>query len=164
MTDTPAQAMLALRHNDDQLRVCLGGDWLVNNATDRPGIGEVELALQARPVSRLTVEDEGIGRWDSTLLLFLYQLRHLCTRHEVELDCSTLPEGVRRLLKLPPRSPLLSVNILRKIPAYWNESALPPWISSTKPISSSASSARPPWQQCDSSRERPATRNASYGS
>ncbi len=99
MHEPTPQALLATRQEGDALIVRLGGDWLIG-APGAPEAGEVALALEQSAARRLSIEDGGIRRWDSALLLFLYQLQDDCHRRGVEFDCSALPSGVQRLLRL----------------------------------------------------------------
>ncbi|HEB77326.1 MAG TPA: MlaE family lipid ABC transporter permease subunit [Methylothermaceae bacterium] len=99
MTESSAMAMLAIRREQNRLHVRLGGDWLMATP-NRPMVGEVILALDETHANRVVLEDGGIRTWDSSLLLFLYQLKELCRQRNIDLNCHGLPEGLRRLLHL----------------------------------------------------------------
>ena len=59
-------------------------------------------------VSRVTVDASGLGRWDSVLPAFLFELAAALKGRGVELAADGAPEGLRRLLAIaqavPPRT------------------------------------------------------------
>ena len=75
----------------------LSGDWLAG--TPREGVEDV-LRGAWPPGGKLRVEAEGLGRWDSTFLVFLRELGKKAASAGTELDLSGLPPGVRTLLEL----------------------------------------------------------------
>ncbi len=105
-TDNPPT--LSHRREGERLILGLGGDWRLADPA-RPGIGEVA-ALLDREVQAVTVRDEGIGRWDSSLALWLQQLHDLCRDRGLELTVDGLPEGLRRLLQLATAVPPAQVS------------------------------------------------------
>jgi len=99
MYEPIAAARMVIAREGDRLVVRLQGDWLITS-TDLPTLDEVIVQLKKQPPQVVLVEDGGISKWDSTLLLLLYQLRDFCQQKGIELECGSLPQGVRRLLKL----------------------------------------------------------------
>ncbi len=97
MPKSSQTARLSLRPEGECLVVCLGGDWLMS--TTRLGISQIALALGKRP-KRITVEGADLKDWDSSLILFLYQLHQHCLRAGIELEFEAVPEGIKRLLHL----------------------------------------------------------------
>ncbi len=99
MNESKPKALLATRNEGECLIVRIGGDWIISSP-HLPEASEVVPALEQGSTHKVRVEDGGIHRWDSALLLFLYQLRDYCQQHDLELDGSSLPSGVQRLLNL----------------------------------------------------------------
>jgi len=75
------------------LAVALGGDWQV--IEPRPDWTTVLAQRRPRQV-RPSVDD--VDRWDSSLLLFLFEIATWCKRHDAEFDDTALPEKIRNLL------------------------------------------------------------------
>ena len=75
----------------------LSGDWLTE--VPREGVEEVLRGAGASG-GKLRVEAEGLGRWDSTLLVFLREVGEKTASAGTELDLSGLPPGVQTLLEL----------------------------------------------------------------
>ncbi|MFW6189005.1 MAG: ABC transporter permease [Planctomycetota bacterium] len=84
--------------------VHLYGDWLMGNET--PGAEEVVAALDGVETPRRLRFDAGeLGRWDSTLLVFLTGLCDVGEERGMEVDESGLPHGLRTLLDLAGCAP-----------------------------------------------------------
>jgi phospholipid/cholesterol/gamma-HCH transport system permease protein len=90
----------------DGAQVRLSGDWslahpLPDVAALADGVGRLG------PVSRLTLDTSSLGRWDSVLPAFLFELAAVLRGRGVELSVDGAPEGLRRLLAIaqavPPR-------------------------------------------------------------
>ncbi|BCX89899.1 phospholipid/cholesterol/gamma-HCH transport system permease protein [Methylomarinovum tepidoasis] len=94
---------LSHRREGERLLMGLAGDWLLSDPA-RLRIDAIADLLDA-PVRTVTVRDEGIGRWDSSLALWLQQLYDLCQSRGLELHVDQLPEGLRRLLQLATAVP-----------------------------------------------------------
>ena len=88
--------------NDATLR--LAGDWSL--ATPLPDA--LALAGEVGRVSRVTIDASGLGRWDSVLPAFLFELAAALKGRGVELAADGAPDGLRRLLAIaqavPPRT------------------------------------------------------------
>ncbi|MCX8048335.1 MAG: ABC transporter permease [Methylohalobius sp.] len=102
MTEFSQNPKLSVCLKGDCLLLSLGGDWLLSSS--RPNIEEVDLALN-NPPKRLIVEGERLGAWDSSLILFLYQLHKRCLQADIALEWGAIPEGVKRLLALATAVP-----------------------------------------------------------
>lgn len=102
MSESSQTARIALRPEGDRLLLCLGGDWLLS--APRPATEELALAFKSSP-KRIVVEGEALGAWDSSLILFLYQLHKRCLAQGIRLEFAAVPEGVKRLLKLSTAVP-----------------------------------------------------------
>lgn len=85
------------------LDVSLEGDWLVKQAL--PGIEAVEKELKDASTKALEFETAKLGRWDSGLLAFLVACNDLCNQLQIEVKSDSLPEGVRKLIRLSQAVP-----------------------------------------------------------
>jgi phospholipid/cholesterol/gamma-HCH transport system permease protein len=93
---------LSLRAEGDHLIVTLSGDWLL--ATPLPEAEAIASAFTPS-LKYILVEGEALGAWDSSLVLFLYQLKQLCLELGSELKLNSLPKGAIRLLELASAVP-----------------------------------------------------------
>jgi phospholipid/cholesterol/gamma-HCH transport system permease protein len=80
--------------------VTLNGDWLGDEAVVPPD--RVAGLLDRRVVTSVTFDSRELGRWDSSLLLFLAALRHSSARQDIAFEQSGFPESARKLLALLP--------------------------------------------------------------
>src|SRR5262249_10273495 len=96
---------------------------------------------QAAP-HRLVFDARGLGRWDSTLISFAYELAELAKERGIDLEVSGLPPGAQKLLAIatavPPRS-LARPSPTRSRRGWAAWPCGPP----APPATPSASSARP---------------------
>jgi phospholipid/cholesterol/gamma-HCH transport system permease protein len=82
------------------LTLLLSGDWSVRNETSNAGTAACLLQyLDARAIH---FDSSALGRWDSSLLVFLSSLRETSSRRHIDFDPSGLPAATRRLLALLP--------------------------------------------------------------
>lgn len=80
------------------LRLRLGGDWRLGG---RPrGAEAATSAVGATGLSRIVLDGAGIGRWDQSLPVFVFELARRAQDKGASLDLSGLPDGVRRLTAL----------------------------------------------------------------
>jgi phospholipid/cholesterol/gamma-HCH transport system permease protein len=80
--------------------VTLEGNWLVSKtAVDRD---VPQLLHEFARISGIGFDASELGHWDSTLLVFLSQLRQASVQHKIEFDETGLPSTTRRLLDLLP--------------------------------------------------------------
>ncbi len=94
MTDSAKNAHANATLAGDVLSIELGGDWSITDAA-RPGWDAV---LAGRSPKRVIVRSGGLGQWDSSLLLFLFELQQWCKITGAYCDIKELPEKVRGLL------------------------------------------------------------------
>ena len=101
---TTSAELAFIRPTDKSLLVSLAGDWTLG--ADIPSVEEVSKKLDAGlPVQVLTFDSQNLGRWDSGLITFLLKVFDQCSRRQIDVDQSGLPEGVRRLLDLAAAVP-----------------------------------------------------------
>jgi len=80
--------------------VSLHGDWLVSETYVDRGVSR--LSHGCARLGGIGFDADGLGHWDSTLLVFLSQLRQACARSKIDFDKAGLPSTTRRLLDLLP--------------------------------------------------------------
>ncbi len=78
----------------DRLEVVFGGTWQITEL--RPSWSEV---LAGRTPARVCLRPEGLDRWDSSLLLFLFEVQQWCRERGAYCDVDALPAKVRDLLE-----------------------------------------------------------------
>jgi phospholipid/cholesterol/gamma-HCH transport system permease protein len=92
------------RQKADTLLLKLEGCWTIDHTL--PSASELEKALETGPkAQRLGFLADGLGKWDSGLLNFLLKVQELCSRKGITAEIDTLPEGIRRLLRLATAVP-----------------------------------------------------------
>ena len=79
--------------SDGGLDVALAGHWQVT--TPRPAWTEV---LGGRTPPRVRLGIHGVEKWDTSLLLFLFEVQEWCRAAGATCDTSPLPEKIRGLL------------------------------------------------------------------
>jgi phospholipid/cholesterol/gamma-HCH transport system permease protein len=89
---------------EDTLGLTLTGAWSMRHPLPSPTL--VTERLRAEPaIQRLVFDAEDLDRWDSSLLTFLVGVSSFCAQHDVAIDTSGLPSGMRRLLELATAVP-----------------------------------------------------------
>ncbi len=91
--------------------ISLEGDWLVGDTYVDRGVSRL-LHDDARP-SGIGFDTHGLGHWDSTLLVFLSQLRQASAQYKINFDETGLPSSTRRLLDLLPVREVLAPPVIR---------------------------------------------------
>ncbi len=86
------------RTGEGLLQVGLAGDWTTK--TELPDFDPVEKGFAADPVKAMEFQTDGLGRWNSALMIFILKCSELCARYKAEFRAQNLPEGVSALLKL----------------------------------------------------------------
>lgn len=80
------------------LKVGFSGDWLL------PRMPSVMTAFLEENIpvaaSSLLLQDNGIGEWDSGLLLIVHRLRNICRDRGIALDFGNIPEGARKMIEM----------------------------------------------------------------
>ena len=94
------------RMRAETLVLSLRGDWSVRGEGSHARTPE--RLLEHADIRAVAFDSSDLGRWDSSLLLFLSSLREAAAAHHVDFDESGLPAATRRLLGLlraEPQSP-----------------------------------------------------------
>lgn len=78
--------------------VALNGDWVASG--EAHSRGSAQQIVEAAGDGGISFESSGIGRWDSTLLIFIARLRHAAKEHGLRFDETGLPPAAARLMAL----------------------------------------------------------------
>jgi phospholipid/cholesterol/gamma-HCH transport system permease protein len=81
----------------------LSGDWLARDDVVRARM--TDSLLERSNIHAIRFDSSNLGRWDSSLLVFLSSLREALARRRIGFDQTGLPPAARRLLALLPVAP-----------------------------------------------------------
>jgi phospholipid/cholesterol/gamma-HCH transport system permease protein len=95
------------RIDGTNLVLFLSGDWTTHDDALRMHV--TDSLLQRANIHALRFDSSNLGRWDSSLLVFLSSLREATRRRDIVFDQIGLPPAARRLLALFPAAPPESV-------------------------------------------------------
>jgi len=90
------------REGNDTVLV-LSSDWAATASVDPPA--SFPVASGGQETHLLRFDATALGRWDSSLLVFLSALRVLAAQRKIAFDDAGLPAAARRLLALLPDQP-----------------------------------------------------------
>jgi len=94
MKRSDAQSCYEYKAGDDgNAVVLLRGDWT-------SGLEVKDTIKQLKGLTSITVDGDGLGKWGTPLMAFLYSLDKRCTSAGIPLHLNNLPKGVLRLLEL----------------------------------------------------------------
>ena len=89
---------------DGTLEVQLAGAWRLRGGL--PSAALVKRELESAPsVRHIGFEARALASWDSSVLAFLVEVSELCRIRGIDMDRTTLPSGLRRLLDLAEAVP-----------------------------------------------------------
>jgi phospholipid/cholesterol/gamma-HCH transport system permease protein len=88
----------AFRLEDDGRRLCLVGDWTIQEAC--PDFEQLRAELQRATPSELSCDASELGQWDSALPSFLLLCHGYCQQSDIAFKVGCIPEGAQRLLEL----------------------------------------------------------------
>jgi phospholipid/cholesterol/gamma-HCH transport system permease protein len=100
MTETIAGRGWSARVDGAGIMLSITQDWTIRDSGLQPELAEGLFAHDG--VRAIAFESSGLGHWDSSLLVFLSNLRGISVPHGVRFDEAGLPDAVRRLLALLP--------------------------------------------------------------
>ena len=95
--------LTARRKEDAVLLVEIAGDWL--DRAGLPDVSAVEKELAGSGARALEFEAQGLGRWDSALMVRILAIHDLCLKAKVEFRAKTLPGGLAKLIALSQAVP-----------------------------------------------------------
>jgi phospholipid/cholesterol/gamma-HCH transport system permease protein len=97
----PAEGSARLRRESGALHLTLAGDWALEQPAPLFPAMVAECGVADGAGLRVVRFDAtALGRWDSSLLIFLLQVRDFCDAGRLEWDGTGLPQRVDRLLAL----------------------------------------------------------------
>lgn len=105
-TLSPSDGVLRAERGEGVLRVVFSGDWKRDQtgpdflAARDEALSTAERDIKARSVNRVELIADGLGDWDSGVLVVTTRLVALAKESGVEIDDAGLPEGVRNLTRL----------------------------------------------------------------
>ncbi|OZG75116.1 hypothetical protein BTA51_01625 [Hahella sp. CCB-MM4] len=107
---------VSLTVKQSQLLVQLQGDWSIHRTlVDHAPI--LQLLEDAAQVREIVVDGSALGRWDSALVSFLFQLSHIAQSKSLAVVHHALPDGVVRMLSLATAVP--RARGADKKPGHW---------------------------------------------
>jgi len=81
------------------LEAAIAGDWVLG--AEPPSLEAVLTQMgDGKDINRLVFSTEALGRWDSSLMTELIRLIDYGAKQGIQVDTSTLPEGIQGLLSL----------------------------------------------------------------
>ncbi|MBW8191179.1 MlaE family lipid ABC transporter permease subunit [Neiella marina] len=104
MSEQSRKLVVSTTADQTEARLSLLGDWRIDDGL----LNGEQLRQQLAPApswQRLVVDGDQLGRWDSSLMSMLRELRNLCQELNVELELASLPQGVLRLMQLADSYP-----------------------------------------------------------
>ncbi|MEY3289593.1 MAG: hypothetical protein RLZZ419_1835 [Pseudomonadota bacterium] len=99
MTVNHVPCEITMSRKEHTLVVSIVGDWVLEAEIPALDIVLAELG-DGSNVNRLVFSTEALGRWDSLLMTELIRLVDYGAKQGIEVDTTTLPEGVQGLLSL----------------------------------------------------------------
>jgi phospholipid/cholesterol/gamma-HCH transport system permease protein len=94
VTDVASASAIVSDEGGDLCQVAIGGRWKITGP--RPSWSDL---ITGRKPRRIRLALAELEVWDSSLLLFLFEIQEWCLASSVEMDASALPEKMRELLK-----------------------------------------------------------------
>jgi phospholipid/cholesterol/gamma-HCH transport system permease protein len=111
--DKTATAKVQAGVSDVECRVQIGGDWRLNER-----VPSWKSVFQNRMAMNVRVVSDDLGKWDTSLVLFLVHGRAWCAASKKQFHAEVLPENLQALLRQVP------VNSAAKPPV---EASVKPW-------------------------------------
>jgi phospholipid/cholesterol/gamma-HCH transport system permease protein len=102
VTDDIARPGLAIQVDGGDTRVTLRGDWTLND--DAAARTEGETWFERQDLKAIVFDTRLLGRWDSSLLVFLARVRRNAASRSISFEEAGIPVTARRLLALLPES------------------------------------------------------------
>ena len=100
VSDDPARASLATHVDGGNTLVTLSGDW--TSSSDVTAAIDDEAWSDRQDLKAMVFDTHRLGRWDSSLLVYLAHLRRYATARSIRFDEGGIPAAARRLLALLP--------------------------------------------------------------
>jgi len=99
MTVNKAPCEINVSRKENALEAAIVGDWVLD--AEIPDLEAVLAQLgESTDIKRLVFSTKALGRWDSLLMTELIRLIDYGAKQGIQVDTSTLPEGIQGLLSL----------------------------------------------------------------
>ncbi|HEY5141254.1 MAG TPA: hypothetical protein VIJ25_18365, partial [Methylococcales bacterium] len=99
MTENKAPCAINVSRKENTLEAAIEGDWVLD--AEPPALEDLLAQLdKGTDIKRLVFSTETLGRWDSLLMTELIRLVDYGTKQGIDVDTTTLPEGIQGLLSL----------------------------------------------------------------
>jgi len=99
MTVNNAPCEINVSRKENALEAAIVGDWVLD--AEIPDLEAVLAQLgEGTDIKRLVFSTKALGRWDSLLMTELIRLIDYGAKQGIQVDTSTLPEGIQGLLSL----------------------------------------------------------------
>jgi phospholipid/cholesterol/gamma-HCH transport system permease protein len=98
------------RMREGSLMLSLSGDWTARDEAALPRAPAP--LLEQSDIRAILFDSSNLGRWDSSLLVFLLSVCEVSRRRHIVLDPTGLPAAARRLLALVPAEPQVAIATL----------------------------------------------------
>ena len=90
--------------DEDSLSVQVNGEWRME--TDVPSTETMLKQLSQHPsIKRVVFDATKLGSWDSSLLIFFFEISKLAAERKIQVEEDGLPAGVRQLIQLATAVP-----------------------------------------------------------
>ena len=104
MGKSPQYEIHFSRPTEDVLLLRLSGNWRLKDGI--PSFAEIEKEMTVSPgIRRLIFDTQQVTHWDSSFVAFLLRILAYGSQHNIEVDRTSLPEGVQRLISLATAVP-----------------------------------------------------------
>ena len=99
MIATHLPCEIKLIQHDATIELALAGDWVLD--ADAPSLEQLlAQMLKDSTIKRLVFSTQALGHWDSLLMTDLIRVIDHGAHHGIDVDTTTLPEGIQGLLSL----------------------------------------------------------------
>jgi phospholipid/cholesterol/gamma-HCH transport system permease protein len=102
MTEKPSGRGWSARVDSDGIIFSIVQEWTTQDSLSQSELAEPLLSREG--IRAIAFDSSGLGYWDSSLLVFLSNLRGISVQRGVRFDEAGLPAAVRRLLAILPEN------------------------------------------------------------
>ncbi len=89
---------------EGKLTLNISGEWKLGNLI--PSADDIKKQIESRElIKHISFDATRLISWDSSLLAFLMKLNDYCLHNKIHVEKESLPEGIRRLMKLASEVP-----------------------------------------------------------
>lgn len=81
-----------------QIKIILSGDY--QQFDDEVAKAEIFTAIEKKSVKEIIISGKNLGKWDSTLVVVLFEISRVAQSEGMEVNASDLPDNLKRLIVL----------------------------------------------------------------